>query len=196
MEAGTVDDNPAAIARLIAESEIRAVCLRYCRGIDRRDFDIVRDCYHPDALDEHGDVVGTVEEFIDHARAELSRFETTTHFVGNILVEVDLDGHRARCETYTIAMHRLAARADVRPERDHVVGLRYIDDFEKRDNRWRIADRVCVFDWTRTDPVVGWQFTDAFRRGGFDGTDPVFAPSLRAVIDQARPQPPTTGDPR
>ncbi|MEI6002085.1 hypothetical protein H3V53_34635 [Paraburkholderia bengalensis] len=27
---------------------------RYCRGIDRIDWDLVRTCYHPDAFDEHG----------------------------------------------------------------------------------------------------------------------------------------------
>ena len=48
---------------------------------------------------------------------------------------------------------------------------------------WLIAHRVCVFDWTRTDPVTGWQFTDAFRRGRTDGDVVVFSPSLRDVID-------------
>lgn len=186
--------DPHSLTQLVAEREIRAVCLRYCRGIDRRQLNLVRDCYHPDAVDEHGDFVGGVEEFIEHARVSLEAFETTTHFVGNILVEVDDDGEHARCETYTIAIHRLAA-GDQRPARDHTVGLRYIDDFECRHGHWRIANRVCVFDWTRTDPVVGWQFTDAFRRGGFDGTDAVFAPSLRAVIDHARSHTPAPGDP-
>ncbi|MCU1395689.1 MAG: nuclear transport factor 2 family protein [Ilumatobacteraceae bacterium] len=192
----------SSIERLLAEHEIRTVCLRYCRGIDRRRMDIVRDCYHPDALDEHGDFLGTVDEFIAHATTSLTKFVSTVHFVGNILVEVD--GDRARSECYTVASHRLAARGE-RPARDHVVGLRYIDDFERRAGHWRIADRVCVFDWTRTDPVVdGWDFTDAFRLGRVDGDDVVFAPSLRAAIlerhQQRQPprRPPSAnpGDPR
>jgi SnoaL-like domain len=169
---------------LLAEREIRSVCLRYCRGIDRRDFEIVRDCYHADAIDEHGDFVGTVEEFIGHAEHSLGAFESTVHFVGNILVEID--GDRARCETYAIAMHRVPPRED-KPRRDHVVGLRYVDDFARRDTRWRIANRVCVFDWTRTDPVNdGWDFTDAFRRGRTDGADAVFASDLLAEIERRR----------
>lgn len=194
MDAVALDDGAlgSALARLVAENEIRGVCLRYCRGIDRRRFDIVRECYHPDATDEHGDFVGGVDAFIAHAQASLERFESTMHFVGNILVEVD--GDHARSESYTVAMHRRGAWAE-RPARDHLVGLRYVDDFERRDGTWRIAARVCVFEWTRTDPVVGWQFSDAFRRGGFGRDDAVFAPSLRTVIDQAGPTP-SPGDPR
>lgn len=177
-------DTTSGLAALLAEREIRNVVLRYCRGIDRRQFDLVRDCYHPDALDEHGDFLGSVDEFIAHAERSLQAFQTTTHFTGNILVEIDpADPRRARCETYAMAIHRVPPRGD-RPAKDHVVGLRYIDDFEARAGRWRIADRVCVFDWTRTDPVVGWQFTDAFRRGSIDRNDIVFAPSLRDQIQQ------------
>jgi len=180
---GRMDDS-SAIAALLAENEIRRVCLRYCRGIDRRRFDIVRDCYHADAVDEHGDVVGTVEEFIAHARKTLATFESTMHFVGNILVEVD--GEQARSEMYAMAMHRVAPRGN-RPRRDHIVGLRYVDDFARRDGRWRIANRVCVFEWTRTDPVIpGWDFADAFRMGRTDGTDVVFAPNLLDEIENRR----------
>jgi len=177
-------DDSAAIALLIAENEIRTVCLRYCRGIDRRQFDIVRECYHPDALDEHGDFLGTVDEFIVHAQRSLATYESTMHFVGNILVEVD--GDQARSETYAIAMHRVAPRGD-RPRRDYVVGLRYVDDFARRSGRWRIANRVCVFEWTRTDPVLpGWDFTEAFRMGRTDTADVVFAPRLLDEIENRR----------
>jgi hypothetical protein len=36
---------------------------------------------------------------------------------------------------------------------DLVAGLRYVDRFEHRNGEWRIAKRVCVFEWRRTDPV-------------------------------------------
>ena len=181
--------DPGTIDALLAERAIRDVVLRYCRGIDRRQFDIVRECYHPDAHDEHGDFTGTVDAFIVHAATALDAFETTTHFAGNILVELNPDdSHRARCEAYVTAIHRIAPRGTA-PARDHVVGLRYIDDFEQRNGQWRIANRICVFDWTRTDPVAGWQFTDAFRRGRADRDDIVFAPSLRSLIDHSQSEP-------
>ena len=50
------------LAGLLDKQEIEEVVLRYCRGIDRRDFDLVRSCYHPDARDRHGSFDGTVDE--------------------------------------------------------------------------------------------------------------------------------------
>ena len=42
------------LARDLAENAIRRTLYRYCRGIDRRGFELVRACYHSDALDDHG----------------------------------------------------------------------------------------------------------------------------------------------
>ncbi len=168
------------LRRYVDEQEIRNVYLRYCRGIDRMDLDLVRACYHPDALDEHGDFRGGVDEFLAFVASGLTRYERTMHFIGNILVEVT--GDRARGEAYAIALHRLAPRGD-RPARDHVVGFRYVDDFARRDGQWRISHRVCVFDWTRTDAVpAGWEFTDGFRRGRRDARDVVFSALLADVL--------------
>ena len=152
------------MATVLAERAIRQVGLRYCRGIDRQDFDLVRSCYHADATDDHGDFSGGVEAFIAYCQRELVRFESTTHFMGNALVELT-GTSSAVCETYVMAIHRVPA-SRTKPIRDFVVGLRYGDRFECRDGDWRIAQRVCLFDWTRTDPVVpGWQFPDSYRRG-------------------------------
>jgi len=39
-----------AITELVDERDIRNVLTRYCRGIDRIDMELVRSCYHPDAV--------------------------------------------------------------------------------------------------------------------------------------------------
>jgi hypothetical protein len=165
------------VADLLAKQDIRDVMARYCRGVDRRDYDLIRSCYHPDAVDNHGEYVGGVDGFIAHVESNLGRFERTMHFLGHILVEVD--GNRARSESYAVAYHRLPERGE-KPERDYVVGFRYVDDFEARGGEWRIANRVCVFEWSRMDPVpVGSnRFGPEFVMGSTDGDDPVFAPSL------------------
>jgi hypothetical protein len=62
------------------KAEIREVHMRYCRGIDRMDFDLVRSCYHPDAIDRHGAYEGGVEGFIKWAGEVLPLFDTTMHF--------------------------------------------------------------------------------------------------------------------
>jgi 3-phenylpropionate/cinnamic acid dioxygenase small subunit len=167
------------VAELLAKQDIREVLYRYCRGVDRRDYAMIRACYHPDAVDNHGEYLGDVDGFVAHVESNLGRFERTMHFLGNILVELDDDGTRARSEAYAIAYHRLPARRE-KPERDFVVGLRYVDDFETRDGEWRIANRVCAFEWSRIDPVPEGsnRFTETFLMGRPAADDVVFAPSL------------------
>ncbi len=136
---------------LLAKEEIRDVILRYARGIDRLDFDLVSACYHPDAYDDHGTFQGNVPDFIASAKKFLPRFVCTQHFMGNMLIEVDRDV--AKAETYAVAYHRQAL-ADG-SGKDDVMGIRYVDRFEKRDDSgpWLIAHRVVATEWRRVDPV-------------------------------------------
>ena len=171
------------LQELLDRRAITDVIYRYCRGIDRRQFDIVRACYHPDAVDLHGVYQGGVDGAIEYFAQQLSTYTMTQHMIGNVLIE--LDGDRARVESYVHSIHRLAPSARHPQARDFWVGLRYVDDFARRSGEWRIAKRVCVLDWTRTDPVPdgGWRFTDVDVIGRPDHTDPVFHP----IADGVRP---------
>lgn len=141
----------AAIATLLARQEIADVIYRYARGIDRMDFDLVRSCYHADAFDDHGSMKGTVEEFIAAASSFLTRWTVTQHFMGNMLIEVV--GEHARAETYAVAYHR---REDADGNgKDDVMGIRYVDRFERRGGAWKIAHRVVATEWRRVDAVKG-----------------------------------------
>jgi hypothetical protein len=71
------------------------------------------------------------------------------HFLGNVSIE--LDGDRAHCETYAIAFHR--RRSPAGEQKDDVWGVRYLDEFERRNGEWRIAHRRLIRDWRRVDPV-------------------------------------------
>lgn len=134
---------------LLAKEEIREVLFRYCRGIDRLDFDLVESCYHPGAYDDHGTYQGDVPGFIQMCKGFLPRFVCTQHFLGNMLIEVD--GERARAETYAVAYHRKEL-ADGSGH-DDVFGIRYVDRFEKQNGDWKIAHRVVATEWRRVDPV-------------------------------------------
>jgi hypothetical protein len=140
----------AKLQALIDEADIRRVHIRYCRGIDRMDWDLVRSCYHPDAIDRHGSYNGGVEGFIEWAAELLPQFESTQHFTGNQYVEVH--GDVAFAEHYAQAWHRTKPDAD-KPAMDWVVNIRYVDRMERRNGEWRIADRVVVLDSQRSDPV-------------------------------------------
>ena len=136
---------------LIAKQEITDVVYRYARGIDRLDFELVKSCYHPDAYDDHGAFKGSVDEFIEMCEGFLPRWTATMHFMGNVLVD-EIDGDSARAETYAVAYHRREATLDTEGK-DDVFGIRYVDRFEKRDDRWLIAHRVVATEWRRVDPV-------------------------------------------
>ena len=125
---------------------IRTVVLRYCRGIDRRDLELVRDCYHPDATDDHGGAfTGTRDELVAWLSGVLERYDGTMHTVTNQLVEVD--GDAADCESYGVAYHWGTPADD--PRRNFTTGYRCLDRFERRDGVWRIASRRVVLEWVR-----------------------------------------------
>lgn len=162
-----------ALGALLAEREIRGVLARYCRGADRRDFELMRSCYHPDATDSHGEFEGGVDAFIDYATAATARYERTMHFLGTIVIDVDVAGGQALSESYVLAFHRAPA-SRTKPQRDITIALRYLDRFERREAQWRIAARRCVFEWTRTDPVpAGWTFPADYLMGVPGPGDPV-----------------------
>lgn len=167
----------SSIEDLLAKQAIQEVVYRYCRGIDRMERELVRDCYWPEATDEHGSFLGTRDEYVAWVFDRmLPRYEMTMHFVGNVLIELDADGDRAKSEAYGFAMHRV--RSDKR-EHNLRTGFRYVDDFARRDGQWRIARRICTLEWTlHTDPERWFDAPDTHRRGRRDGTDPVFWPML------------------
>jgi hypothetical protein len=160
------------LQRLLDEEAIKKVHIRYCRGIDRMDWELVRSCYHPDAIDDHGEYVGGIDGFIEYCKAGCPTFLSTTHFTGNQLVEVD--GDVAWAEHYARAFHRVAAGEDG-VMKDLVVNCRYGDRFERRGGEWRIAHRTVIVDTDRVDPVGEHWVPDVQLRGARDRSDPTYA---------------------
>jgi len=155
------------------EDAIKATVLRYCRGIDRMDRDLVRSCYHPGATDSHGSFSGDVEAYLTWVWRLLERYTMTMHYIANQLVEPLGEGC-ARCESYGVAVHR----TDGGEPRDNLTtGFRFIDDFEHRDGEWKIARRVATTEWSRVDREEDrWAWPAAFVTGRRDRSDPVYAP--------------------
>jgi hypothetical protein len=133
------------LRRWLDRQEILDVLARYARAVDRRDWDLLRTCYHPGALDHHTGYDGDVEGFVDFVATVMPETLVTHHAIGQQYVEID--GDAARCESYATNVHR---HLDA-PDRDYTSGCRYVDRMERRDGRWRIAERFAVRDWTRSD---------------------------------------------
>jgi hypothetical protein len=157
---------------LLAKDEIRGVLMRLARGTDRRDGALIRSCYHPDAIDDHGAFHGGPAEFADWVARALSIFESTMHVLGNIGIE--LVGDVAHVESYCTA-HHVFPPHDPGGARDNVLGLRYVDRFEKRGGRWLIAKRSCVYDYSLCVRAgEAWPLDPPFTRGRSDEKDPSY----------------------
>ena len=136
-----------ALQALIDKQAIGEVLARYCRAIDRRDPDLMRTVYWPDAIDDHAVFTGNVEEFIAYSFPFLEGV-VTHHSITNILI--DLTGpETAFSECYFSAFHDFPAE-EGRLER--TVGGRYLDLHEQRHGEWRIKSRTLVIDWYAERP--------------------------------------------
>jgi len=156
------------IEELLDEAAIKELQVRYCRAADRVDDVALRACFHPDATADYGEGLWNLDQYMEHATGMMAKFISTTHNTGNQLVEVD--GDAAWAEHYTVATHRWQESDG--ELRDLIASVRYVDRMERRGGEWRIARRVMVLDWHRTDTVVGVSATAA--RGRRDRSDPSY----------------------
>jgi len=161
------------VARLLDKQEIQEIVYAYCRGIDRRDMERVRACYHPDATDDHGSFSGTIDAYIEWVDELLARYSSTMHFIGNVLVEFGEEDDVAAAESYGVALHR---SDDPKPHLNLASGFRYLDRFERRENHWKVASRVAVSEWSLQIPQgAGWKIPDSFVSGQRDQSDALYA---------------------
>ena len=131
------------LERLAAALAIRDLLLRYARGVDRRDLDLVRSCFAPDARYAGVLAAGTVADMLAALPAAMARYAATMHFMGE--PEVTLDGDAAHTLTPTVAYHVLRDA----PGRLRTVAVRYDDRLERRPEGWHIVARHVHRDWER-----------------------------------------------
>lgn len=154
-----------ALRTLLDKEAIREASLRYTRGLDRHDDDIVAKAYHPGATDDHGGYIGDAAGFIRYAREGHSRNWTVHHhYITN--QTIDLDGDMAHVETYFLAtLRRESGVVDM-------VGGRYVDRFERQDGLWAVADRACLWEWNGELPAGEASMDpDTFLPGSWDRND-------------------------
>jgi hypothetical protein len=176
-------DREAAITELLIKDEIRDIMLRYARGVNRLDGELVKSCFHPDATENHGTFRGPASEFAEGLPDGLRKgFQFTFHFLGNSLIEIQ--GNRASHESYFVGYHRLHPEPDG-TEKDVLFGGRYLAVNESRDGGpWLIARRTVVHDWSRVDRVTEkWPTTDSFEQGVHTGGN---ADLVFHLLDRAR----------
>lgn len=129
------------LLELLDKRDIEESFLNYTRGVDRQDADLIRAAFHPDAIDNHTRAVrGSIEGMLEWWLPQQPQREATQHFVTN--QRIDLDGDSAHVETYFICIIKHHGADDAL-----FAGGRYVDRFEKRQGKWKIALRVVLSEW-------------------------------------------------
>lgn len=138
--------NESRLIELLAKQDIYECIMKYSRGSDRYDEDLIRSTFHPEAVVDR-EKEWSVEEWItlsmnrDRSRARM-------HHIGNVLIEVH--GSTAVAETYWLA-YQVWSEDGARLVRTRAA--RYVDRFECRDGDWRVLYRGVVDDWSYTQEV-------------------------------------------
>ena len=159
--------------------------MRYCRGIDRRDFALVRSLYHDDAIDDHGAMFsGPPDGFVAWLPTAMAPWDLTIHAVTNSVFAVD--GDRAEGEHYVRAWHRTHP-----PHRQElIVHGRYLDRYARREGEWKFLHRSLVFDSGEVRDVdekaLAMLGGDA-AHGSADRADPSWRLELLAGLGKVRP---------
>ncbi|WP_313807266.1 nuclear transport factor 2 family protein [Sphingobium sp.] len=139
--------NPTAFARFADQLEIQNCLYRFARGVDRRDYEVVRGTYHADAIDNHGDYNGGVDGMITWLRERHRDIAISFHHIGNIHVEFT-GPDDALCEAYVLTWQSLAGADPENSDQNQPVEAffagRYVDHFKRKNGIWRCQHRTAV----------------------------------------------------
>lgn len=178
----------SAVRELLVKQRLHELEMAYCRGVDRRDRELLLSIFFDDAVEEHGDMYrGPADGFVDWVFSTfIDQWEVTAHYVLNEWYRVD--GLAAEGETHRISYHR--------PHRDgsaqRFAACRTFNRYECRSGVWKIAHRSVVRDWIVDTPhdagLLGGEFAMPLSTHGpadrSYGELPLFAPG---PIDGSRP---------
>jgi len=160
---------PQALQDLLDKQAITDRIHDYARSMDRLDPELGKACFHHDAYADYGAQMfqGTGDGFVDMCMAAHPRFHSHSHQFSNIRIWLQ-DADHARSETYCDVTLR---RYDDEGQAHDIRNLgRYIDEWEKRDDEWRIAKRIYLVDFDQSGPNAGLFQTTGKR----DRSDPSY----------------------
>jgi ketosteroid isomerase-like protein len=158
---------------LLDREQIRAVMMDYCRGVDRRDYDLIRSAYFEDAFDDHGNFTGSREAVVEKVSRDPEGMivDSSMHHVGNIRIE--LNGDSAQVESSFVAYS-----TQLVGDREHLTmrAGRYLDRFECRQGQWGIARRIVADDWSVRSEVLD-KPEIGYNKATRDKSDPSYWPN-------------------
>lgn len=158
-----------ALQELVDKQSISERLFDYARGVDRIDRELICSVFDPDARLDYGTMfTGTREEFADFIGLVHPAMEAHSHHVSNIKVTVD--GDRAGSEAYVLVL--LRSRGIGGSLNDSVNSGRYVDEWRRSTEGWRIVHRRYVHDMDSTQPAGSTGYPTS---GSRDTNDPSYA---------------------
>ena len=155
------DVQPVGEARLEDRHYISEIEQLWCRAVDRKDWDLVREVFHPDGYDDHGMYRGDIDGLIEWLKGRHPSIAFSMHSLCNLLIEFAGED-KALAEAYIVAYQQyltpaeadhatlVAALGEELASRSEPVSVlmpcRYVDEFERRNEQWRIIRRTTVFE--------------------------------------------------
>ncbi|MEU1984471.1 nuclear transport factor 2 family protein [Nocardia sp. NPDC019395] len=162
------------IAELVAKQKLYENLVMYCRGQDRKELDVMKSTFWPEATDNHGMFNGSAHEFCEwsYENQKTTRHKSH-HYVTNVVIE--LDGDLAKRESSVVYVMVKAG-----DEPTDVMGGRYRDLCERRNGEWRVLRRMVIFDHVAQYPSSGelaavfGGIPDTSRVGDVYPADPIY----------------------
>lgn len=149
------------IQTLLAKDKIKTQLSLYCKGVDQRDWDLVRSCFGDNHQHQHGAFEGSLDEFIGFASRSLSKIKISQHSLSNLMVTFSDDGLSAQSEVYFTAFHSIEGSAEWSvfeihgQDTDWIVAGCYEDRWVCVDDDWLIVKRNARHNWERIEPSKG-----------------------------------------
>ena len=141
---------------LLDKQALNELVIRYARGVDRNDKEMLLGCFHPDAFLHYNTYQGNAFDFYSQIWAATESgaggIPRGQHVVTNALFEVQgdvaygesyLEGRRAGVGTTRAGADPQATGPGFPIER---IG-RFIDRYERRNGEWRISSRRVAMEW-------------------------------------------------
>ena len=162
-----------ALQSLLDKQAIAEVIARYSRTLDWLDDQGQASCYWPDAAIDYGFFKGTATDFLPVVMQIERASQRRWHMLSGLAIRLDTATH-ASTECYGQAT---GVRDNDGVWTGTIYGGRYLDEFEKRGEEWRIIKRNYLMDWSMPLGIQN------------DGTpDPDFPLPILAITETGHPR--------
>jgi hypothetical protein len=144
----------------LLEDRLELIALSQAWGIARDQglWDELADTFHPEGTISVTWFSGPFKQFIEASKAIYQpRGPRTKHLIS--LPHLKINGRRALSEMSIQIIGRFMVNGVAA---DNICYARFFDKVEKRDGRWRVLERVAIYEKDRIDPVVPSNAFDRF----------------------------------